>query len=63
MDTALFTICGMKLIQGGSEVVAVEVGVYLRCGDALMSEHFLDGTKVCPAFYKVRGKRMPQCVW
>jgi hypothetical protein len=27
-----------------------------------VSEHFLDGTEVCTAFYEVRGKRMAESV-
>jgi hypothetical protein len=38
------------------KIFPVEVRVDLRGGDAFMSQHFLDGPKVRPAFYQVGGE-------
>ena len=39
-----------------------DMSINLRCPDALMAQHFLDGTDVSTAYQKVCGKRMPQGV-
>lgn len=41
---------------------AVDVGVDFRGEDALVAEHFLDGTQVSAVFNEVGGKRMTERV-
>ena len=38
------------------------MGVDFSRGNAGMTEHFLDNTKVCPVFHKMRGKGMTEGV-
>jgi len=42
---------------------AVYMGIYLRCQDGRVSEHFLDQTKVCAVFYQMGGEAVPEGVW
>ena len=42
------------------KVLALDVGVYLRCGDIGMAEEFLHDTDVGAPFKEVCGKRVPK---
>lgn len=53
----------VKLLQGVTEIIAVEVGIDLGSSNAFVPQHFLNGTKVGPAFHQVSGKGMPESMW
>ena len=48
----------MIFFQGCAQITPVEVGVYLGGGDTFVAHHFLHSAEVCPALYKMCGKRM-----
>ena len=45
-----------------SETGAVDVSIYLRCSDVLMSEHCLYGSEVCSPFKEVCGEGVAESV-
>jgi hypothetical protein len=49
----------MGLIVDFHNAIGADVDVLLRCGQALMSQEFLDAAQVCTIVEQVRGKRMP----
>ena len=53
---------GVEAVEGLPEEFAVEVGIDLCGGDALVAEHFLDGAKVGAAFDEVGGEGMAESV-
>ena len=52
-------MCG---VVDAGEGVEVKMRVALGGGDAAVAEKLLNGTQVGPAFQKMRGKGVPQCV-
>lgn len=62
-QTLLHLRSWMVLRDHGLQIVFVDVGIYLRSRDALMSEHVLYRTQVRPSLDKVRGEAMPERMW
>jgi hypothetical protein len=52
----------MVLPMDLSQVLAVDVSIYLRGGNIRVAEHFLDRPKVCSSFEQVRRERVTQRV-
>ena len=50
----------MKLNDGILEKLSVDVRIDLSSSDRLVTQHFLDGSQICPTFYQMSGKRMSQ---
>ena len=52
----------MRAVVDGGEVLKVQAGVDLGCGDVLVAEEFLRGAEVAAGLQEVRGARVTQGV-
>ena len=50
----------MKLLDNLSQIIPVQVGIDLSCGNGFVAQHFLNSTKVGSSFYLMGRERMAE---